>query len=65
MLKLKVWGSGNPKDYRIMTEGHRSANGMCILTKETLERVANLPEGYTVGTVTKNSYGFHYEVIEV
>ena len=64
MLKIKTWGSGNPKDYRIMTEGDYSFYGI-LLTREILERAANLPEGYTVGTVTKNSYGFYYKVIEV
>ena len=65
MLKLKTWGAGNPSDYRELTEGQTSFNGMCTLTREILERIADLPEGYTVGTVTKTFEGFYYKVLEV
>lgn len=57
-------GARNSSESALMVEGNRSWNGMCTLTKEVLESVAKLPEGYTVGTVTRDD-NFWYKVVEI
>lgn len=62
MLKVKTGARGTNRT-ALMIEGERHNNGG-VYTRELIEKVANLPVGYTVGTVTKDQ-NFWYKVLEV
>lgn len=64
MLKIKIWSSTAPDNCNVIAEGCYHQNGG-LYTKEVLECVAGLPRDYGVGTVTKDRYGFVFEVVSV
>ena len=62
MLKVKTGARGADRT-ALMVEGEHHNNGG-VYTRELIEKVANLPVDYTVGTVTKDQ-NFWYKVLEV
>ncbi len=62
MLKVKV-SAKNSNQTVILVEGEYGAIGG-KMTREDIERVAMLPENYTVGTYTEDE-NFWYKVLEI